>query len=121
MTHQEESGGFPFRCCVDTIMSITEPLASALPVRQWVVSEAESGTCSLGSSRYLGMAGGELVICSSLSQHSEEVVPWRHLEESEAKDILGRLRALLQRLGQNQERAFVKRARGQSCQILKHA
>lgn len=32
VTHQEESGGFPVRCCVDSTMSITEPLASALPV-----------------------------------------------------------------------------------------
>lgn len=101
--HQEESGGFPFRCCLDTTMSVTEPLASALPVWQWMVSEAEAGTCSLGSSRHSGAAGGKLVICSSLSQHSEEIVPWQHLKESEVKDILGRLRALLQRLGQNQE------------------
>lgn len=103
VTHQEESGGFPFRCCLDTTMSVTEPLASALPVWQWVVSEAESGTCSLGSSRHSGAAGGKLVICSSLSQHSEEIVPRQHLEESEVKDILGRLRALFQRLGQNKE------------------
>lgn len=103
VTHQEELGGFPFRCCLDTTMSVTEPLASALPVWQWVVSEAESGTCSLGSSRHSGAAGGKLVICSSLRQHSEEIVPRQHLEESEVKDILGRLRALFQRLGQNQE------------------
>lgn len=84
-------------------MSITEPQASALPVRQWVVSKAESGMCSLGSSRYSGVAGGKLVICSSLNQHSEEIAPWQHLEESEAKHILGRLGALLQRLGQKQD------------------
>lgn len=74
-----------------------------LPYLCTVGGEAESGLCSLGSSRHLRVAGGKLVICSSLNQHSEEIAPWQHLEESEAKDTLGRLRALLQRLGQNQD------------------
>lgn len=74
-----------------------------LPYLCTVGGEAESGMCSLGSSTHLRVAGGKLVICSSLNQHSEEIAAWQHLEESEAKDILGRLRVLLQRLGQNQD------------------
>lgn len=53
-----------------------------------------------------GVAGGKLVICSSLSQHSEEIAPRQHLEESEAQDTPGRLRAQLQRLGQNRDSIY---------------
>lgn len=69
---------------------------------QWVVRQNRA--CVLWAALGIrGVAGGKLVICSSLNQHSEEIAVWQHLEESEAKDILGRLRALLQRLGQNQD------------------